>query len=301
MLDSEDVRRSAFAQAFSDAVSARGVSLSWLQRRLKDRANPVSVATLSYWRSGERHPEGLRSLTALEDIERLLDLEAGSLVDLVCTRTRLGALAPAQNPFTETEVTAATAETLEILDAPPIDITRPISAHVVYTVDESGAPRQRTSRVLLQAVAPQVLDITFALMSAEHVVRRPECTLRGASLVREHLHESEHVYACVLRLDRPLVQGATTMLEVDMVIPPHDPGAMPVEEEALAFAIRPIRDLVLWTRFHPDAVPDWQYEFERTSSTDDIVARPLQPQSSVHQSRRDFGPGILGIRWGYDR
>lgn len=300
MLDTGNEDRTAFAQAFSTAVTARKVSLSWLHRRLTDRANPISVATLSYWRSGERHPEGLRSLTALEDIEQLLGLDHGALLDLVGTRMRLGALAPARNPFTEAQVAEAAAETLRVLEAPPIELTRSLSAHVVSTVDENGMLRSRTSQVLIQAVAPFVREITYALMSAEGVVRRPHCTLRGATLLRDHLHESEHVYACVLRLDRPLVIGATTMLEIDMTVPPHTTGALPTEDEAAAFVMRPIRNLLLWTRFHPDAIPDWVQEFERSPSTDGLVSTPLTPLDSIHLSRRDFGPGILGIRWGYD-
>ncbi|WP_407360184.1 hypothetical protein [Microbacterium sp. LBN7] len=301
MLDTGEENRTAFAQAFSGAITARGVSLSWLHRRLKDRANPISVATLSYWRSGERHPEGLRSLTALEDVERLLGLEPGALLDLVSTRARLGSLAPAQNPFTESQVRDAAAETLKLLAAPPIEATRSLSAHVVSTVDENGLLRDRTAQVLVQAVAPFVHEMTYALMSVERVVRRPECTLRGATLVREHLHESEHVYACVLRLDRPLVMGATTMLEIGMAVPPPPAGELPAEDETAAFVMRPIRDLVVWTCFHPDAVPDWTTEFERTPATDGLVSRTLSPRDSIHQSRRDFGPGILGIRWGFDR
>lgn len=301
MLDMGDTRPTAFAQAFSAAVTARQVSLSWLHRRLRDRANPISVATLSYWRAGERHPEGLRSLTALEDIEQLLGLDPGALLHLVGTRTRLGALAPAQNPFTETQVAAASEETLRLLDAPPIELTRPLSAHVVSTVDENGMLRSRTAQVLIQAVAPFVHEITYALMSAESILRRPRSVLRGATLLREHLHESEHVYACVLRLDRPLLIGATTMLEISMEVPPPSAGALLVEDETAAFVMRPIRNLLLWTRFHPDAVPDWVHEFERSPATDGLVSTALTPLDSIHLSRRDFGPGILGIRWGFDR
>lgn len=300
MLDRRLERPTAFAQAFSGAVTARGVSLSWLHRRLKDRANPISVATLSYWRSGLRHPEGPRSLGALEDIERLLDVEPGALLDLVSTRGRLGTLGPAQSPFTEKQVIDAAAETLQILDAPPIDITRPLSGHVVSTVDANGRLQSRNSQVLVQAVAPFVAEMTYAMMSAENVVRRPDCTLRGATLIRDHLHESEHVYACVLRLDRPLVMGATTMLEINMAVPAPAPDSCSDENETGAFVMRPIRDLVVWTRFHPDAVPDWIHEFERTPTSDGVVTRALTPRESVHLSRRDFGPGVLGIRWGFD-
>lgn len=298
MLDTD--RRTAFAQAFSDAIAARGASLSWLHRRLADNATPISIATLSYWRSGERHPEGTRSLIALEEIEFQLGMTPGTLLDLVSERSRLGSLSPAQEPFSEDEVRSAVAETMRILDAPPLDITRELSAHIVSDVGPDGLLRHRTSQLLIQAVAPHVREVTYSLISASNTVRRPRCTLRGATLVREHLHESEHVYTCVLRLDEPLEVGATTMLEIAMAAAPETLHRGPAHEETGAFVTRPIRDLVLWTRFHPDAVPDWVEEFERATATDEIECRPLRPRRSLHQSRRDFGPGILGVRWGFD-
>ncbi|WP_435746398.1 hypothetical protein [Microbacterium sp. PMB16] len=301
MSDRKTERRSAFAEAFSGAITARGVSLSWLHRTLTERANPISVATLSYWRSGERHPEGSRSLAALEDIEHLLGLDAGSLLNLINTRTRLGPLAPARNPFTETQVAEAAEETLALLDAPPIDVTRDLSAHIVSEVDENGVLRSRRSQILVQAVAPFVHEVTYSLMSADVTIDRPDFALRGATLVRDHLHPSGHVYACVLQLDTPLVIGGTTMLEVTAAPPPSSSVERPLEDETGAFVMRPIRDLVVWTRFHRDALPDWIDEIERVSADSELIARPLRPQESVHQSRRDFGPGILGVRWGFDR
>lgn len=56
----DDARRAEsddFANALRDAINAKPVTLSWLQRQLKARGNRVSMATLSYWRSGARRPE----------------------------------------------------------------------------------------------------------------------------------------------------------------------------------------------------------------------------------------------------
>jgi hypothetical protein len=43
---------SGFPAAFAEALSRRGVSLSWLHRRLVELGHPVSPTALSYWRSG---------------------------------------------------------------------------------------------------------------------------------------------------------------------------------------------------------------------------------------------------------
>jgi hypothetical protein len=287
----------SFSQVFAAALRASGVSLSWLRRRLVDRGNPVSMATLSYWRSGLRAPEGAASLAAVEDIERLLDLPTGALLAQVTERVRLGALHDPHIPFTEEQITEALNETLHILEAPPLDITREISTHVVGDVDADGYLRRRTARTLLQSVSPSTVEfVTYTLLSAEDPLIRPDMTVHGARMVRDHMHASERVYAYVLQLDQPLSLGVTTMIEVTM----EGHGDDTSQPETGAFVVRPIRDLVLWTRFHEDAIPDWLDELERTEDMDEMVYRPLRPQASVHQTRRDFGPGALGIRWGYD-
>lgn len=287
----------SFSDVFAAALSASGVSLSALQRRLVDRANPVSMATLSYWRSGLRAPEGAASLAAVEDIERLLDMPPGALLSLVPERVRLGAIHDPRNPFSEEQITQALNETLDILDAPPLDITRELSTHVVADVAADGYLRRRTARTLLQSVTPGTVEfVTYTLLSADDTIDRPDMTVQGAQVVRDHLHASGRVYAYVLQLDQPLSLGVTTMIEVTM----EGQGDYTSQPETGAFVVRPIRDLVLWTRFHEDALPDWLDELERTEATEETVYRPLRPQVSVHQTRRDFGPGALGIRWGYD-
>lgn len=287
----------SFSTAFRAALSASGISLSSLRRRLIDGANPISIATLSYWRSGERTPEGATSLAVVDEIERLLGLPAGALLCLIPERVRLGSLHEPRTPFTQEQIRAALAETLEILDAPPLDITRELSSQVVADVAADGYLRRRTARTLIQSVVPQTVDhVTYTLVSEIDTIDRPVMSVHGARIVRDHLHASEHVYAYVMRLDQPLTLGASTMLEVTM----ESEEEYTSQPETGAFVVRPIHDLVLWTRFHPDAVPDWIDELEQTDDTEGMVTRPLRPQASVHQSRRDFGPGALGIRWGYD-
>jgi hypothetical protein len=293
----EHADRNAFSRAFAAALSARGASLSWLHRRLVECADSVSVATLSYWRSGKRTPEGASSLAAVEEIERLLHMDHGELAGLVTERVRLGTLPEPRNPFTESQIKQAITESLEILNAPALDITRELSTHAVADVSADGRLHRRMARTLIQSVTPDTVGfVTYTLVSAEGTVARPDLTVHGARVVRDHLHVSEHVYAYVLQLDQPLALGATTMLEVTMV--GHDDDAWLAETGA--FVLRPIRDLVLWTRFHPDAIPDWLDELERTDETEGTIYRPLEPRASVHQIRRDFGPGALGVRWGYD-
>src|SRR5690349_5044665 len=107
-----------FAAAFRAAVNGRGVTLSWLQQRLQARGNRVSMAALSYWRSGARRPEGAQSLAALADIEDLLCVDAGSLSGLLGPTNRTGPLGPNLFPIDEEQLERAVMEVYRALGAP---------------------------------------------------------------------------------------------------------------------------------------------------------------------------------------
>ena len=82
------MRRGPFSFAFDRAHSDRAMSLSALHRVLSARGAGVSLATLSYWRSGQREPEQERSLRALAQVEEVLGLEPGALEALIEGRRR---------------------------------------------------------------------------------------------------------------------------------------------------------------------------------------------------------------------
>lgn len=288
----------SFANVFGAALGASRLTLSALRRRLIDSGNPVSMATLSYWRSGERVPDGAASLAAIEEIERMLGLPDGALVLMVPERARLGTVPSSVNPFTEEYVQTAMSETMELLEAPPLDIVRDVTSHAINDVGSDGYLRRQRGTTLIQSVVPDTVElITNLSISDGAPFNPPEMHVRGAEIVRSHMHPSRLVYGIVMRLDRPLSLGASTMLE--MTVDP-DPDRSAPQPEFGALAVRPVRDLTMWTRFHPDAIPDWIDEIETLDDREEKFARPLRPQASVHQSRRDFGPGALGIQWGYD-
>src|ERR1700709_876864 len=80
----------SFPDAFAEALQRRGVSLAWLHQRLVERGHPVSPAALSYWRSGRSQPERGTSRDALAEVERLLRVVPGSLVDRLGPSRRPG-------------------------------------------------------------------------------------------------------------------------------------------------------------------------------------------------------------------
>ncbi|WP_243228537.1 hypothetical protein [Microbacterium sp. CIAB417] len=292
----EDTGGGSFADVLRDAIVARGVTLAWLNKRLRENGNPVSMATLSYWRSGARRPEGAQSLAAVADIEDLLRLESGTLSDLVGPTQRIGPVGMPMFPLNENAIEEAVTEVFHALGAPQFDLARDVSTHSVTDVGPDGNVVSRTTRTLVQSMSGLLTHVPYVDMTPG--VRTPPPVFRaiaGGRIAALHSHESGEVHGFSLELDQPVDSAQSTMIEWAFEVPP---GYPPVRETGHGVARR-ARDLVLWTRFHPDALPDWIDEVEE--SPHGIVRTPvtIDAGSSVLQVRRRFGPGMLLLRWGY--
>lgn len=68
-----------FAAALRGAIRRRGLSLERVRFHLAQRGHDLSIATLSYWQSGRSRPERVASLAALDDLEQVLSVPAGTL------------------------------------------------------------------------------------------------------------------------------------------------------------------------------------------------------------------------------
>ena len=288
-------RDDAFAGAFRDAINAKDVTLTKLERQLKSRGTKVSLATLSYWRSGARRPEGPQSLAALADIEELLDLDAGALTALLRSH-RTGPLGPNRFPLDEQEVERAVKEAFAALGAAYPDTSRELTTHSVTDVDADGNVAFCMTRSIVQSTTGTVVSIPFLEMTPG--VRTPAPIISAAAggrIAARYSHPNGEVHGVLFELDVPLTAPDTAVVEWSVEYPPGYP-AMRETGHALA---RQCRELLVWTRFHPDALPDWCEERVETPSGSTIVPASLGGGTSVHQVRRAFGPGVLELRWGY--
>jgi hypothetical protein len=285
-----------FAGAFRDAVNARRVTLSWLQARLRARGNRVSLATLSYWRSGARRPEGAQSLAALVDIEELLGLEPGALTRLIGSSHRTGPLGPNLFPLKQHAIERAVKDAFTALGAAYPDTSRELTTHSVTDVDAAGNVRATQTRSIVQSTIGTVTAIPFLELTPG--VRTPAPVFRadfGGRMRATYSHPDGEVHGMLLELDAPLTAPQTTVIEWSVRYPPDYPAA---RETGHAVA-RQCRELLIWTRFHPDALPDWLEERVDTPHGITVAPISLHGGTSVHQVRRAFGPGALVLRWGF--
>ena len=297
MTESDGDRRGAFAAGLRAAISDRGITLARLQSLLTDDGNPVSMATLSYWRSGARQPEGAQSLAAVEGIEDRLGLHRGHLTSLLGPSTRLGPMAPPRLPFDEEREQRETEETFAALHSAPQDALRDLSTQVTVFVGPHGAVEKIVMRSLVQAVKGVIAEIPLIDVAPEETaIMSVISDVVGGRIDREYLHPGQLLSGVVIALDEPITTGGTTLIEFTETFP----SGYPARQSAWHATSRPARESLIWVHFSPEALPSWCEEYVETDDEYTATMRALRG-NSVHLVRHGFGPGVLGLRWGYDR
>ena len=287
---------SAFAAALRAAVSERGITLARLRRQLHADGNAVSMATLSYWRSGDRRPEGARSLSIVEGIEDRLGVARGHLTALLRPTARLGAVPPPRVPFDDERERREAVETLAALRSSPQETLRDLSTQLTVHVGADGAVECVTMRSLVQATQGVITEIPLIDVAPEKTEILPIISdVIGGRVDREYLHPGLLLSGAVIVLDEPITVGDTTLIECTETFPP----GYPPRWSAWHATARPARETLIWVHFPPEALPSWCEEF--IESEDDYASAMRSVRNgSVHVVRHGFGPGVVGIRWGYD-
>ncbi|OAN42733.1 hypothetical protein [Microbacterium sp. H83] len=293
------IRKAAegFAGSFRDAINERGLTLARLHEQLKVRGNRVSMATLSYWRSGARRPEGAQSMAALGDIEELLNLEPGALTALLGTTNRTGPLGPNQFPLDERELEEAVKDAFAALGAEYPDTSRELTTHSVTDVGADGNIAFSMTRSILQSTVGTVSSLPLLELNPGMSTPPPVFTaVSGGRIAAHYSHPNGEVHGVLFELDVPLTAPETSIVEWSVEYPT---GFPPQRETGHALA-RQCRELLVWTRFHPDALPDRLEERVETPRGLTTTELFLEGRTSVHQVRRAFGPGALGLSWSFD-
>ena len=155
----------SFAAALDSAITDAGLSLDGVRRRLTARGVPVSRTILSYWRHGRSQPERATSLVAVAELERVLNLPARSLTDLLGPHAPRGRwLAGPRGVLPRTRLWPGSAPLFADLHAPPDGQLEFWSIHDQVLVDAGG--RERMLRVRL--VARAAMDGVHRMMIYHH-------------------------------------------------------------------------------------------------------------------------------------
>lgn len=283
-----------FASRLGAAIEAKGCSLEWLHRRLVAAGSPVSVATLSYWRSGKRRPEGAASLAAVGAIEEQLGLEPGELMSRLGPSRRGGprgtsrTIVEAFHP--ENRVEAALSE-LGLLHVDPM---LELDINATLDLDEHGHTRVLTTRRRVQArhdgadrlLVVLVLDDTLA-----EPVRYE--AIAGGAFGRQIIQPEHGLGVSEFLLERPLRQGERTVAEYRLLLPPGMGDTY--YEHTLR---RRTHQVTIWVRFDSARVPAHAQSYV-AGDDEETLHLEVRDATSVHQAFRNCGPGEVGIRWAW--
>lgn len=280
-----------FADALDAALDARGLSLAEVRQQLRHRGVSLSAATLSYWRSGARRPDPVRSASSVTALEAVLGISPGELSGRVTGHSRrLGAIGRVE------PLDAAGSERsrmLRLLDVTPVENYRMLSIQETIDIDADLSIRSVEIALLVQCVHGSLETLGFVDIAPEPTTASPRLSVRAGGTADDVLiDEGGTVFGHRLTLARPLAPGETAMVEVRKTFP----VAYPAQRSHLVVAPRRVRELLQWFRFAQGHPPDWFDEDETLRRTKTVtVADP----ASVLRARVDFGPGQLHARWGH--
>lgn len=282
----------AFADVFAAAVVERRMSLRSLHRRLADRGTPVSMATLSYWRSGKRVPERRASYDALRVLERLLELDEAALTSLVAGPARR---APGERrDFDDVAGTpGATDRVIQSMGGPwPVELSER-SEQVVVDFDTEGYSVRLANRTLWRAESDGAQRTVVILQTDRPPKMAPSVRNgHGCSIGLNRWDDESGVLAFEIVLDRALRAGETALSEY--VLSGRVDAEPDVSYEIVARGWT--SELSLWVRFDAACLPSGCEAYTITDAGEQ--AAPIELiGTSLHFVTRGFGPGRMGIRW----
>ena len=286
----------SFAAAFAAAVREKDVTLSHLHRRLAELATPVSIATLSYWRSGRSEPERRASLDAVRVLEEVLGLEPGDLSDRLRPARRPGPLPreASVEAIVEADGDAATAALAAVGFKTAHDEF--VDDRVFFTLDLDGEGRARRLRVTMawRAIVEGARRAALVHTTDGSNEAPPELEpIAGCRLGQVHHDRVHHVSAIELLTDVPIGLGESLVVEYEIRL--H--GRPRLDNDIGYYAFRRIRDFFLWVRFDPEFLPVAVEEFEILEGGEEVGRPAALTGAACHRLVKSFGPGTAGFRW----
>ncbi|MFJ4223670.1 hypothetical protein [Microbacterium sp. NPDC089695] len=274
-----------FATAFRAAIRERGLSLHALRSRLHDRGYDVSVATLSMWQSGARHPGRTASFDVIRELESLIGLDDGELQATLGPprRVRRGP----QLTYASLAHLPCTAFTTEMDTA-----LTARSGSIGADVGEDGRVIRTRHRTLWQSLRDGAREVTVFFI-ADHEAEPPRVrgTL-GCSMHDVELDRDLALLRGTMRLHAPLPQGSVALTEQEST----RPDDFPQELDLTFVAPRRLSEVTVYAIFDSALVPMVCRVTVETAESSRSHHLRLNGTSVAH-TEFDFGPGTITLDW----
>ena len=281
-----------FTTLFDRAIVERGITVKEVATRLKACGNSVSEATLSYWRSGKRHPSATSS-PILESIEKILGVDDGVLVR-GAERGARGPSAPSIAALTYSlpSIDRAYKDVLLQLGGER-DVLAPVNMisklEVARDWTRGRWTTTTTARVLGGGDTSRIVRLIAVPGGTEEPPRLIDAS--GVSLIDAYSHPDGEAFGFQLALESPAPRGELVHFSTTFDLP----IVHPMFGESTS---QRIRELVLVLEFHPDSIPAWVEETESEDPDADRRLMATNGRRTITVSRRRFGPGLLALHWG---
>lgn len=297
------LRRGPFSRALRAAITARGLSLEMLHRKLGDRGVQISPSTLSYWQRGKALPKHDESMAAVSLLEQVLLLPEGSLKALLNNWSRGHWHAGGRDAFSDknlwTDVDRL-AELLEEIDTSGADRLVRLSIHDHYEVDADRRVRSGWTRSVFRAADDGVDRLVVVFRADDEGGPVPSLTdVRFCRVGRIRQDHASGYLAAELLFDRPLTTGETTVVEFRTVYRAEAPLANRFDRR---FG-HPVGQYVLQVSFDAARLPATCHSFTRDAVDAPELDRHelwIGASACVHLVAHNITHGIRGIDLDWD-
>ncbi|WP_420174245.1 hypothetical protein [Luteococcus sp. OSA5] len=289
----DDPQAARFAQVLSDAICRKGLRLDELRDALRAAGSPVSLATLSYWRSGRSTPARERSLRAVEQLEHLLNLSSGQLT---------GALPnDAMRRWDVVKAAGVPEQGMALLDAMGLQLQGQLTNEFLHDSVQAGADGIQLERTV-QLFRSEVEGLDRIPIAFRFHPDRDEAPLAqavsGCEVGRVVMLDDEGLMAIEILLSQPVPRGERHLLEYTLrwEYPPGDGVFSRVLPQPLETYVMEANLEVVPERVEYFSTPN---SYQPGRSDDDIPVEKLEPRRHAQRVILDAPAGLHSIRWAY--
>lgn len=285
-----------FGATLRRVLVGKDLSLHQLHRRLTRSGSSISLASLSYWQSGQRLPATAKALTTVEAMERVLDLDPGTLTGTLppadlhhLQRSALGLL-PAHS--------AAADLVRRIGGETAYGLTPTVSMTDFVRLDATGSFKRARSLALIRAT--RVVDRRIVIHQADPGVDVADLEFKvraGGRRGREVRDREKRFLVAEVLFDAPLLPGETRLLDYEVrsrvpVLCTQYFRSRTEKEQAQLMTVE----------FHPKCQPVrvWRFSRRTVDSADDLRQEIRLVDNRAHTFVKDAVRGVHGLGWAWE-
>ncbi|MEU3000553.1 XRE family transcriptional regulator [Streptomyces sp. NPDC006995] len=290
-----------FPGVLREALNRRGLSLERVSERLRVRGITISQATLSSWQRGRSQPERARSLRAVDVLEEILELPAGSLRSLLGPRRPRGRTTPPDAEGAALQILGEDSVVEKALGARFRHFNQETSSlmvHDIVRVGESGTLSGISTTNVLRAKRAGADRAVFVLSFDDEAAEPVDIRVTCGRLAEATYLKGLKSLVMEIRFGRELAKLDTTVVSYAVEVSPSETPATHYER----WSRTNLHEYLQQVFFHPGALPVDCHRYVREKVGAPPRGRrriPLSEAHDVHVLTSRCKPGVHGVAWEY--